>query len=301
MSLHAQKKATEQQLTKVQQVLGNHEQNTEQQFSQVKQLMDKQERKTEQLSSLRHKIKADTETQLQKHEQDAAHEARIKQAFSNRNNLVLTGIPESSKDNAASQANQVFKDHLQLDKLSINVASRLGKVPVKGSSYSRLILVKFKNVEHRNAVWKKRKVVKQDKNGNSPRFSADLPKQLRDDLHIMYRVVNAASTYEGLHTAEVRNYKVLLNGTEFLPSELEDLPEEIRPSTISTDYSDTTLVFFTKFTCLSNHFPSSFKTDGQVFSSMEHFLAFKRAQLSKDSQLISGRQTSRTPRKLKPS
>lgn len=102
----------------------------------------------------------------------------------------------------------------------------------------------------------------------------------------MYRVVNAASTYEGLHTAEVKNYKVVLNGKEFSPRELEDLPEEIRPSTISTNFSDTTLVFFTRHTCLSNHFPSPFKIDGQIFSSMEHFLAFKRAQLSKDPQII---------------
>lgn len=285
-SLETHRNTTEQQLSKVKQVTGNQEQNTEKQFAQIKQMMDKQEKKTEQLSSLRHKIRADTEEKLQKHEQELALQALIKQASSNRNNLVITGVDESSSTSAASQASQFFKEQLQLDKLQIKVAYRLGKAPDQDSSYSRPILVKFKNVLDRNTVWKKRKEIKQDKNGQLPRIQADLPKQLREDLHLMYRVVNAASTYEGLHTAEVRNYKVLLNGKEFSPTELEDLPEEIRPSTISTKYSNTTLVFFTKHTCLSNHFPATFKFDGQLFSSMEHLLAFKRAQISKDSQLI---------------
>lgn len=135
-------------------------------------------------------------------------------------------------------------------------------------------------------IWKKRKEIKQDNNGNLPCSQADHPRQLREDLHIMYRVVNAASTYEEFHSAEVKDYKVLLNGKEYSARDLEDLPEEIRPSTISTRYSNTTLVFFTRYTCLSNHFPTTFEVNGHVFSSMEHFLAFKHAQLSEDPDLI---------------
>lgn len=285
-SLDTHKKILDQQLSKFKQDGGAHERNTEQQFSKVKQLMDKQEKKIEQLSSLRHKIKADTEQKISKHEQKAAYNALIEQASANRNNLVITGIDESESSSAAAQASQFFKDQLKLDNLRIKVAYRLGKPPNQGSSYSRPILVKFKNTPDRNAVWRKRKEIKQDNNGNSPRIQADLPKELRDDIYLMYRVVNAASTYEGLHTAEVKNYKVLLNGDEYTPKELEQLPEEIRPSTISTKYSDTTLVFFTKHTCLSNHFPSKFKINRQVFTSVEHFLAYNRAQISKDPALL---------------
>lgn len=112
---------------------------------------------------------------------------------------------------------------------------------------------------------RKERTSKKDKEGNLIRIQPDLPKQLRDDLHIMYRVVNAASTYEEFNTAEVRDYMIHLNGQEYSPRDLEDLPEEIRPSTISTRFSNNTLVFFTKYTCLSNHFPSLFKVDGHIY------------------------------------
>lgn len=115
----------------------------------------------------------------------------------------------------------------------------------------------------------------------------------------MYRVVNAASTYEEYQSAEVRDYSVVLDGQEFSPKDLENLPEEIRPSTISTKFSDTTLVFFTRYTCLSNHFPSIFKIKGQTFGSVEHFLAFKRAQLSEDEALIQRARNARDPSEAK--
>lgn len=173
------------------------------------------------------------------------------------------------------------------------------KPPQQGSAYARPILAKFADISIRNAVWRRRKEVKQDNDGNSPRILADLPKQLRDDLYIMYKIVNAASNYYNLSSAEVRDYKILLNGEEFAPCDLEDLPEEIRPSTISTKYSDTTLVFFTRYTCLSNHFPSKFEIDGQVFTSMEHLLALKRAHLPEDQQIIQRATNIRDPSEAK--
>lgn len=294
-SLDKIEKNSEQQISQIKQSLAKREQSTEQQLSKVKQLVDRQEKKTEQLSSLRHKIKAETQDTLTQHEQLVAYNALKDKAFANRNNLVITGIAESEQYSPVSQITHFLKTQLKLEKLSIASAYRLGKEPRQGSSYSRPLLVKFKYNSDRNLVWRKRKEIKQGNDGNISRIQSDLPRQLREDLHIMYRVVNAASNYENLHMAEVKDYKILLNSQEYSAKDLEDLPEEIRPSTISTRYSDTTLVFFTKYTCLSNHFPSPFKIGGQVFGSMEHFLAFKRAQLSEDPQLIQQASNIRDP------
>lgn len=157
-------------------------------------------------------------------------------------NLVVTGIPESDSASSLSQINQFFKDQFKLHKLSVATAYRLGKEPRQGSSYSRPILVKFRHNSDRNSIWKRRKEIKQDKGGNLTRIQPDFHRQLREDFQIMYRVVNAASTYEDFHTAEVKDYKLLLNGPEFSPWDLEDLPEEIRPQPSQQD-TQTPLLF----------------------------------------------------------
>lgn len=145
--------------------MAKQEKITEQQFSQVKQIVDKQEKKTEQLSSLRHKLQADVETKLHRHDQEVAYKALIDKAFSNRNNLVVTGLSEDDDTSAVSQISKFFKDHLKLDRLSLATAYRLGKVPRQGSAYSRPILVKFKHNSDRNVVWKKRKDIKKRQGG----------------------------------------------------------------------------------------------------------------------------------------
>lgn len=65
--------------------------------------MDRQERKTEQLSSLRHKVKSDVDAKFYQRDQQAAYNALKDKAFSNRNNLVITGIPEGDNANLFSQ------------------------------------------------------------------------------------------------------------------------------------------------------------------------------------------------------
>lgn len=264
-------------------------------FSTIKKSLEAQGKKTEQLSSLRSKVRSDVEAKLQSHKEQADYDALKKQAYSNRSNLVLLGISENTADNPRAQAVQFFKDEFKLTKLSISTAYRIGKVPAQDSSYVRPILVKFTNTIDRNRVWRKRKEIKEDQNGNLPRIQPDMPKQLREDLQIMYRVINEASTYDDYQSAEIRDFSISLNGEKFSPRDLEKLPEEIRPSTISTRYSDNTLVFFTRYTCLSNHFPSIFKIDGRAFNSVEHFLALKRAQLSKDEDIIQQARNARDP------
>lgn len=111
-------------------------------------------------------------------------------------------------------------------------------------------------------------------------MQADLPKALRDETHILYRVVRAAATTEDYHSATVRNYAIQLNGREYSPNELEKLPKAIRPSSITNLRSETTMAFFTKYSALFNHHPSPFDMQGNKFQTMEHYLAFKKAQLS---------------------
>lgn len=208
------------------------------------------------------------------------------QASNNRLNLVLLGIRENDRESAYSQASAFFKSSLKLKNISIDVAYRVGQPPAQGSPYNRPIIVRFSYIADRNTVWKKRNNIPQDGQGRSIRIQADLPKQLREDLQILYRVQKAATKIPQYQTAEVKNYKLYLNGEEFFAWELEHLPLPLRPSSLATRKAEGVLVFYSKYSALSNHHYAPFQVRGRSYANMEQFLAYKKAKLSGQQMLI---------------
>lgn len=85
---------------------------------------------------------------------------------------------------------------------------------------------------------------------------------------------------------KVKDYALWLNGREILPSELEDLPLKLRPSSLAAPRSKEALAFYTKHSFLSNHFRSTFVVEDMEFHSVEQYLAYRRATLSKKKQFI---------------
>lgn len=200
------------------------------------------------------------------------------QAFFNRHNLIIWGIREHKRNSAFKQATNFFNSKLNLPNLSIDVAYRLGKPPLQGSSYNRPIVVKFARIADRNTVWKKRNDIPQQGKAKSIFIQAD--------LQILYRVLNAAQKTNQYQTAEVKNYKLYLDGSEYSAWELEEFPTPLWPSTLATKVSDNALVFYSKYSALSNHHPAPFEVRGWSYANTEQFLAYKRAKLSGQKSII---------------
>lgn len=207
-------------------------------------------------------------------------------AFRNRHNLIILGLKEHPSNSAYAVVKGFFRNVLKLYRLNIATAYRLGTAPPEGSNYNRPILVTFPFLADRNAVWRK-------KNGNiTPddhdkiKIQADLPKQLREDLQLLHRVARAASKLPQYQSATVRDYALQLNGEQFLAEDLESLPQPIRPSSLAIAKSDNSLAFFSKHCELSNHHPSRFTINGNTFQNVEHYLAFKRAEMSDDPSMV---------------
>lgn len=99
-------------------------------------------------------------------------------------------------------------------------------------------------------------------------------------------MAKAATSSNKYQSAVVRDYSLEIDCQVYLPSELEMLPFDIRPSTLAAPRSDSALAFYSKYAVFSNHHPSIFAVDGQRFNSVEQFLAFRRAQLSGQPDLI---------------
>lgn len=95
----------------------------------------------------------------------------------------------------------------------------MGTAPEVGSDYCRPLLVKFSKVTGRNAVWRKRNAIPNKQGERTVKVQADLPKELRQEVHLLYRVLRAAAKIPQFQSATVRNYALLLNGKEYPPQE----------------------------------------------------------------------------------
>lgn len=168
----------------------------------------------------------------------------------------------------------------------LDIAYRLGTAPHEGSTYTRPLVIAFDRVADRNYVWRKRMDIKQTQGAREIHIQADIPRKLREDLQVLYRVAKAASLTTEYKTASVKDYKLHLNGQEYAASDLETLPLPLRPSSLTAPRSDNTMVFFSKFCVLSNHYPSDFTINGTEYHNVKQYLAVHRAKLSGDENII---------------
>lgn len=183
---------------------------------------------------------------------------------------------------------------MKIKNAKVTSSHRLGSQPNTDSNYNRPIMVKFASWPDRNLIWKQRADIP-DNQERKIRIQADLPKILREGIPTLYKVVNAATKTKDYTNVRVHNYQLELDGKPYQISDLEELPPQIRPSTLSESRSDSHLVFFSCHSKLSNHHPSPFTIKGQKFESMEQFLATRRAELSGKEDVIQKAKEARDP------
>lgn len=225
------------------------------------------------------------EEKVEKVSQDFSFQQLRNQAFDNRHNIIITGLEEESGKNIRTVVTEFFKT-LGEEKIAILDAYRLG--PERNDpSYHRPIKVRFTHLVERNRIWRKRRNLSAEDGSRKAKIQADLPKELRDETGILYRITRAAAKLERFKTSvSISNYAILFNGKEFTTRELEKLPTPIRPTSISNQRSEEAIVFFSKYSALSNHHPSPFTLHGQAFQHMEQYLASRKAQFSGREDLI---------------
>lgn len=114
-----------------------------------------------------------------------------------------------------------------------------------------------------------------------------MPDRLREDQSVLLRVLyHAKKSPDKFDSPKVLDFKFHLEGRAYRADELEDLPYDIRPSTLATPRIKGTIIFFTKFSPLSNHHFSRFWVGSIAFDSVEHYLAFSRAEIEKREDLM---------------
>lgn len=257
---------------------------------EMRDLVVEQRKQMDEFQSTSKQMKSHTaqmiEEKVQKVKDECDFKSLKKEAYSKRFNLVFTGLSEDPQKDTRSIVKDFITNTMNVKDVNVGTAYRLGSPQPENPSYSRPIVVSFANLAHRNKIWRQRKAIS-DQNGDiSVRVQADLPKKLRKDTQLLYKVMKAASAIPEFQSVRVRDYMIELNGRTYAPSNLEALPKPIRPSTIAMRESEDAIVFFTAHSFMSNHYPSSFNIQGHTFANIEQYLAFKKAPLSGQHPII---------------
>lgn len=237
-------------------------------------------------SRIKREVQQDMETEMEQWASVINYEALKKEARHNKCNLVIVGLQEEEDKSTLSLAKSFINSTLGIKNVKMEVAYRLGPPPFEGSSYARPILIHFPNLPERNKVWKGRTPITSEDGQRTIRIQQDLPKVLREDSQLLNRVQKAAAAIPKFQSSRIKDYKLILNGKSYYPSELEHLPLPIRPSTLAYKSSDSVYIFFSRHSPFSNHYPASFVLQDTEYANIEHYFAHQKAIKSGNKQLI---------------
>lgn len=208
------------------------------------------------------------------------------QAASRKYNLIFTGVQENNRVPDVAKIRNICSSSLKINNLSIQTADRLG-AKARSSARPRPILVRFNTLPDRNRVWRAKKKLQQGPERNIW-VQEDMPRSLREDLRALLKVAKHAESLgkEEYKFIRVQDFRLTLNNKSYGPSELEQLPHDLRPSTICTKWTDNVVIFFGRYSPLSNHHISPFTVNETSFSCVEQYLAVARARLSGNTEML---------------
>lgn len=264
-----------------------NEERMEQEIAALKEKLNSQEDRFQSLASgIRSDILSEAQNHFNGFTRHIEHAFIKEQAANRKMNLIFTGVPEGGGESDHRVLRDIFKVGLGLKDIYFDAAFRMESQKV-GSSRSRPLMVRFRFLADRRRVWQAKKRLQQGEY-NYVWIQEDMPRELKEDLRILLRVAKQA---EVLHREEyrdlkVRDFRLYLAGKCYRPSELESLPVELRPSSLCTRRSEEAIIFFGRYSPLSNHHCSPFTLDEVPYISVEHFLAVKRATLSGNQDLL---------------
>jgi hypothetical protein len=108
----------------------------------------------------------------------------------------------------------------------------------------------------------------------------------------LYPIVDAAFNFKDpenprLHySAKIVIDKLIVNGVTYTVDNLHELPKPLRPEFISTPSNNDTVLFFTRNSPLSNHFPCNFIVK-KHYNCMEQFIMESKALTFSDTDIAS--------------
>ncbi|MCP3929390.1 MAG: NADAR family protein [Bacteroidetes bacterium] len=197
--------------------------------------------------------------------------------YSRKHNLKFDGIVEPETENKALLRDAIFAfftNKLGIENaktIKLNNFHRIGMRP-KHSTKGRTILIQFLSKEDRDLVWSKKTKLA----GSTFFISEHFSETTEQNRKIMLPYVKAARIVQEKHV--FTGDKLKIGGKAYSTANLFEIPSNISPEDTATITNENTVIFHGKDSFLSNWYQTSFKSEGQEFSSTEQYYFLKLAQ-----------------------
>ena len=209
---------------------------------------------------------------------------------SRRTNLHFHGIPESPNEDPEQLAHDALsRAGFPRCPREIERAHRLG--PKTGKI--RPIIVRFSHFKDREMVWKKlgHGAINIPPPYERLHVREDYPPEVENARVQLLPIARAALDYKDPHTNKSPFVKLVvdklyINHQKYSVDNIDKLPEHLRPSRIFTPMNENRVLFFTKNSPLSNHYPSTFKCNGETYNCSEQYIMACKARLFNDQECV---------------
>lgn len=217
------------------------------------------------------------------------------EAYSKKYNLKFFNIREEHDEDSQkliSKFHGIF-NIMGLDLTRIYI-DNIHRLPSQGKG-PRPVIMKFISYLDRDLVWRHRGKL-QDA-GSQVTIQEHYPKEMEDNIRKLLPIRKAAKL-QGMRPKMV-NDKLIINSQAYTVKTLNQLPDSLKPETVSMRREGTYTFFFSEASPLSNWYPCTFKVDGQTYNSSEQYIMVEKARLFGDRETADKVLKASTPKECK--
>ncbi len=200
------------------------------------------------------------------------------EARSRRDNLKIYNVPESEGENLRIWFGKFLSDKLGFLVPTMMDVDRIHHIGKPGGKGTRPTIIKFTKYSDREAVWNRRKELKDSGISMSEHFPEEIDRKRRTLFPIM-----KAARRDG-QRAFLAVDKLIINQQTYTVDTLSQLPEEYKLDRITLVRDGSFIFFFGRECPLSNFYISEFTLDGHTFNSTEQFIQFSKAKMFSDTK-----------------
>lgn len=204
------------------------------------------------------------------------------EGYSRRFNLIIVGLAEVDNETDEALSGKVYSfmaNMLGISSITFDICHRLGP-KLRGTD--RRVIVKFTYLRDKKIVWEARSMLKSSR---LYKLFQDKPKSVKEREALSFKILRAAQVTGQYRVCKFQGGKLWFDGIPYEMEDYDSLPEVLRPAYVCSPRNNSRIAFFSKFSPLSNHYPSTFAVRGVVYVCMEQYLARSRAIFSKNQLL----------------
>jgi ribA/ribD-fused uncharacterized protein len=215
------------------------------------------------------------------------------EAYSRRDNLLVYGIEQGTREDCMAKVLKFMKDHLQLQSVDIEnmKIQRCHRLNAKISPQP--VIIRFLYFPDRMKVWNARFKLK----NSSYSLSEDFPPEIVARRKILYPILKAAKRDEV--NCKMFGDKLELDGKIYTVNTISRLPPQYNPSRLSTIEKNGLTAFYTKSSPLSNFYPCKVVVGKHEYSCVEQYFQEQLALFGGKPEIAAQIRSSSDPARCK--